>query len=100
MIANGFVFTKIGNRIGMKALKNVAHIVPPQTIMAWFRTLGGKNVDGSKKRTGPGRPSVDPEIVALILRMAEENPTWGYDRIAGRSPIPGTMSAIRPWETF
>ncbi len=39
--------------------------------------------DGSKKRRGPGRPPVDDEIVALILRMAEENPTWGYDRIAG-----------------
>ncbi len=33
---------KIGNRIGMKALKDVAHIVTPQTIMEWFRKLVAK----------------------------------------------------------
>jgi hypothetical protein len=70
-------------RIGIKALEDVAHIVKPQTILDWFRKLVAKKFDGSKKRKGPGRPPVDPEIVKLILRMAAENPSWGYDRIAG-----------------
>ena len=39
--------------------------------------------DGSKKRNGPGRPRVDKEIEQLVVRMAEENPTWGYRRIQG-----------------
>ncbi len=30
-----------------------------------------------------GRPAVEKEIVDLVLRMARENPSWGYDRIQG-----------------
>jgi transposase InsO family protein len=36
--------------------------------------------DGSKGRR-PGRPSTKPDIAALVVRMATENPTWGYTRI-------------------
>ena len=39
--------------------------------------------DGSKHRSYPGRPRVTPEVEALIVRMAKENGSWGYDRIAG-----------------
>jgi hypothetical protein len=39
--------------------------------------------DGSKARRGPGRPRVPRAVEQLIVRMAEENRDWGYDRIAG-----------------
>jgi hypothetical protein len=39
--------------------------------------------DGSKHRSYPGRPPVGPELEALILRMAQENKGWGYDRMVG-----------------
>jgi hypothetical protein len=39
--------------------------------------------DGSKKRKRPGRPRVPEEVEQLVMRMAEENPTWGYRRIQG-----------------
>lgn len=39
--------------------------------------------DGSKHRQSPGRPRIDPEIEALVIRMARENRSWGYDRIQG-----------------
>jgi hypothetical protein len=39
--------------------------------------------DGSKRRSYPGRPKIDPEIEQLIVEMARENSGWGYDRIAG-----------------
>ncbi len=58
-------------------------IVKPDTILKWFRELIAKKFDGSKKRTYPGRPKVDPEIEKLVLQFAEQNPTWGYDRIQG-----------------
>jgi transposase len=31
----------------------------------------------------PGKPATSPELVGLIVRLARENSSWGYDRIAG-----------------
>src|SRR5262245_27168688 len=51
------------------------------TILRWDRTLVAQKYDGSKRR--PGRPTTKPDIAALVVRMANENPTWGYTRIRG-----------------
>ena len=48
----------------------------PDTILRWYRRLVAKKYDGSKTRR-PGRPSTKPDIAALVVRMATENPTWG-----------------------
>jgi putative transposase len=56
--------------------------VTPDTILRWYRRLVAKKYDGSKTRR-PGRPSTKPDIAALVVRMATENPTWGYTRIRG-----------------
>jgi hypothetical protein len=45
--------------------------------------LVAQKFDGSKHRQSPGRPHVDSEIEDLVLRMARENRSWGYDRIVG-----------------
>ena len=42
-----------------------------------------KKWDYSERRKTVGRPRVKQEIVDLVLRMARENPSWGYDRIKG-----------------
>jgi putative transposase len=73
----------IGQKLGKKALQEVATIVKPDTILAWHRRLGAQKFDGSTQRKAPGRPKVDPELEALIVRMAQENRSWGYDRIVG-----------------
>jgi transposase InsO family protein len=39
--------------------------------------------DGSQQRQSPGRPTIDQELEALIVRIARENRSWGYDRIVG-----------------
>ena len=54
----------------------------PDTILRWYRRLVAKKYDSSKTRR-PGRPSTKPDIAALVVRMATENPTWGYTRIRG-----------------
>ena len=54
----------------------------PDTILRWYRRLVAKKYDGSHARR-PGRPSTKPDIAALVVRMAKENPTWGYARIRG-----------------
>jgi transposase len=74
---------ELGKKLGKKALQEVASIVKPDTILAWHRRLVAQKFDGSTQRKAPGRPKVDPELEALIVRMAQENRSWGYDRIVG-----------------
>jgi transposase InsO family protein len=74
---------EIGQRLGKHALKEVATIVKPDTILAWNRKRVAEKFDGSKQRKSPGRPRVDPELEDVVVRMAKDNRSWGYDRIAG-----------------
>jgi putative transposase len=64
-------------------LGEVASIVKPETILDWHRRLVAKNFDGSKNRTYPGRPKIDAKVEDLIIRLAKENRSWGYDRLVG-----------------
>ncbi len=74
---------KIGKRLGLRALKDIACIVKPETIMRWFRELVTKKFDGTANRKKVGRQKIDKEIEALIIQFAKENSGWGYDRIVG-----------------
>jgi transposase InsO family protein len=74
---------EIGQKLGKKALEEVANIVKPDTILAWHRKLMAQKFDGSGPRKAPGRPTIDQELEALVVRMAQENRRWGYDRIVG-----------------
>src|SRR5215469_3309423 len=73
---------EIGRRLGRKALGDVATAALPDTILGWYRRLVARKFDGSKHRS-PGRPRVERAIEELIVRMAEENRSWGYRRIVG-----------------
>jgi transposase InsO family protein len=74
---------QIGKQLGRKALEEVASIVTPDTILAWHRKLVAQKFDGSQQRKAAGRPTIDEELEALVVRLARENRSWGYDRIAG-----------------
>src|SRR5881398_2985585 len=74
---------EIGQKLGKQALQEVAQIVKPDTILAWHRKLVAQKFNGSTQRKAPGRPMIDPEVEALIVRLAQENHSWGYDRIVG-----------------
>jgi len=71
-----------GKVVGRRRLADIAGIVTPDTILRWYRTLVAHKYDGSKTRR-PGRPTTKPDIAALVVRMANENPVWGYTRIRG-----------------
>src|SRR5712664_3036175 len=73
----------IGHKLGKQALQEVAKIVKPDTILGWHRKLVAQKFDGSHQRKVPGRPTIDPTLEALVVRMAQENRSWGYDRIVG-----------------
>jgi transposase len=57
-------------------------LVTPQTLLRWHRELVRRKWTYRNRRK-PGRPPIDPEVAALVLRMARENPRWGCVRIAG-----------------
>ena len=70
-----------GKPLGRRALEQIATIVTPDTILAWHRRLIAAKWTYPRRRTG--RPGVIHEIRELIVRMAEESPSWGYARIQG-----------------
>ena len=74
---------EIGKRLGKKALEEVASIVRPETILSWHRRLVAQKFDGTKNRGRLGRPRTKAELEGLIIRLARENRSGGYDRIAG-----------------
>ena len=74
---------EIGKKLGKQALEEVANIVKPDTLLGWHRKLVANKFDGSEQRKSLGRPRVDKELEDLVVQMAKENRSWGYDRIAG-----------------
>jgi putative transposase len=57
-------------------------LVTPDTLLRWHRALVSRHWTKPHRRR-PGRPSTSPALRCLILRMAADNPTWGYRRIHG-----------------
>jgi putative transposase len=90
-----------GKRLGRRMLGQVATIVTPDTILRWHRQLIARKWTYPRRRSS--RQGVLQEIRRLIVRMAQENPTWGYTRIrgalknlghrVGRSTIARTLKA-------
>jgi hypothetical protein len=74
---------KIGHRLDRKVLAEVANVARPDTILGWYRKLVARKFGGSQAHRGPSRPRISREVEHLIVRMAEENSDWGYDRIVG-----------------
>jgi hypothetical protein len=61
--------------------KACCQIVRPEAILAWFRHLSAKKYDSSHRRRMPGRPRKADDIRALVIKLATENPGWGYTKI-------------------
>jgi putative transposase len=86
---------EIGFRVGRRALSEVATAAQPDTI---WRDTGASLLANSMDRqrgVSPGRPRIERDVQQLIIRVARENRSWGYDQIVGPSPILDTMSTIR-----
>ena len=76
------------DRVVLAGLSRVLHrdrwnvfMVTPTTILRWHRRLAARHWTYPHRR--PGRPPLAGELRALIIRLAQENPTWGYRRIHG-----------------
>ncbi len=80
-----------GKPLGREALRQIATIVTPDTILAWHRKLIAAKWTYPRKRVG--RTGVLKEIRELVVRMAEENPNyvkrsdmWRSADVAGATP--------------
>ena len=109
-----------GKALGRRVLGEIGSLVTPDTILRWYRKLIAAKYDGSQRRR-PGRPRTAEEIASLVVRIASENPRFGYTRIRdvlgnlgyeiarntvkrilverGLEPAP-ERSKRAPWKTF
>jgi hypothetical protein len=77
--------------LGRRWLDELETLVTPDTRLAWHSKLIAKK--WTYVRKGPCRPRVTQEITDLVLHMARENLSWGYDRIQGALANPGHVIA-------
>jgi putative transposase len=71
-------------------------LVRPETLLRWHRRLVAGAWNYPHRPTG--RPALNPQVQQLIVRLARENPTWGYQRIKGellRLGVQVSATAIR-----
>jgi transposase len=72
--------------------------VTQATLLAWHHKLAASKYDTSNRRK-PGRPPTVPSIARLVVRLAKENPLWGYRRIHGEMTKLGvTVAPSTLWE--
>jgi putative transposase len=72
-------------------------LVKPKTLLRWHRRM----VAGAwTYPRGPGRPPMDHDVQQLILRLARENPRWGYQRINGELLRLGTQASATAIRTL
>ena len=74
---------------GWRGWRAAVHIVKPETVIAWHRR-GFRLFWTWKSRPGTGRPSVPPDVRALIRELSTANPLW--ERL-------GFTASFRRWES-
>jgi putative transposase len=76
--------------------KRRSFLVQPATLLRWHRDLVRRRWTYDRRR--PGRPPLASQMRELILRLAAENPSWGYKRIQGELVALGMpLSASSVW---
>ena len=74
------VFLAAASRL-LSGASRSSFFVRPETLLGWHRRLVRKRWRYAGRP--PGRPCVSPELRELVVRLARENPRWGYQRIVG-----------------
>src|ERR1017187_3776608 len=71
-------------------------LVTPDTIVRWRRDIIRHRQAARSRRGKTGRPATRQNIKVLVLRLARENPEWGYRRIHGELAGLGAKVAASP----
>jgi len=71
-------------KVGKDLLRQAGALFSPETLLRWHRALIARKYDGSKRRGKRGPVPTKANLIRdLVLKMADENPDWGYGRIHG-----------------
>ena len=87
------------HRLPLNVLRRVRLLVRPDTVLRWHRDLVARRHAARSRPKRPGRPRTVHSIRALVLRLARENPSWGYRRLHGELLVLGVkVAASTVWE--
>jgi putative transposase len=87
------------NRLPRQTLHRLRLLVRPDTILRWHRELLRRRHAVASRPKRAGRPPTVRSIRVLVLRLAKENPSWGYRRIHGELLVLGVkLAASTVWE--
>ncbi|MFH9354579.1 integrase core domain-containing protein [Kitasatospora sp. NPDC017646] len=82
-----------------QVLRRMRLLVRPDTVLRWHRDLVARRHAVRSRPKRPGRPRTVRSIRALVLRLAAENPEWGYRRLHGELLVLGVkVAASTVWE--
>ncbi|EFL27563.1 conserved hypothetical protein [Streptomyces himastatinicus ATCC 53653] len=87
------------HRLPPHALRRLRLRVRPDTVLRWHRDLVKRRHASSCRPKRPGRPRTVRSIRTLVLRLAKENPSWGYRGLHGELLVLGVkVGASTVWE--
>ena len=87
------------HRLPKDVLRGLRLLVRPDTVLRWHRDLIARRHALKSRPKRPGRPRTLRSIRVLVLRLAKENPSWGYRRLHGELLVLGVkVAASTIWE--
>jgi transposase InsO family protein len=81
------------HRLPKDVLRGLRLLVRPDTVLRWHRDLIARRHANASRQKRRGRPRTLRSIRVLVLRLANENPTWGYRRVHGELLVLGVKVA-------
>jgi putative transposase len=89
------------HRLPRQNLHRLRLLARPDTIRRWHRDLHRRHHATASRPKRPGRPRTIQSVRVLVLRLAKENPNWGYRRIHGELLVLGIkVAASTVWQTL
>jgi putative transposase len=87
------------HRLPRPTLRQLHLIVSPDTVLRWHRDLLRRQHAKASRPKRVGRPPTHRRVQTLVLRLARENPSWGYRRVHGELGVLGVkVTPSTVWE--